>query len=331
MPADYVVEDFVCVDRSLKGVATHGAFDLGVETQVSHDLVTDSSNDVTSSSFINQFNSAEDLEKIKMPVISHDEAETNRRKAFAQEIFDGILDVRIAGIEPYLSLWDTLSVWMGVEGALYALADEPEFMLELSNRIVAGFMSGLDQLEAQGLLCEPQSWIHCTGAWTDDLPGQDYNKDKPQTKNIWMYGLAQMFSTVSPPMFKAFEIDPCMPLYERFGLVYYGCCDPLDRKMNEVRLIPNLRKVSMSPWADMRRGAEAIGRDYVLSCKPNPAMLAVDNFDEDALRSYFKETMAVCKEFGCPLELILKDISTVRYKPQNLWRWVEIAMACVNA
>ena len=32
------------------------------------------------------------------------------------------------------------------------------------------------------------------------------------------------------------------------------------------------------------------------------------------------------KRGGCHVELIMKDISTVRYQPQRLWEWAEIAM-----
>ena len=64
------------------------------------------------------------------------------------------------------------------------------------------------------------------------------------------------------------------PLFERFGLVYYGCCDPLDGKIKEVRKIPHLRKISISPWANKERGAEEISRNYVDSYKPNPAYIA---------------------------------------------------------
>jgi hypothetical protein len=28
---------------------------------------------------------------------------------------------------------------------------------------------------------------------------------------------------------------------------------------------------------------------------------------------------------GCHVELIMKDISTVGYKPENLWKWESIA------
>ena len=33
---------------------------------------------------------------------------------------------------------------------------------------------------------------------------------------------------------------------------------------------------------------------------------------------------------GCNFEFIMKDISTVNYKPQRLWEWAEIAMKVVN-
>ena len=145
-----------------------------------------------------------------------------------------------------------------------------------------------------------------------------------------MFGLAQMFSTVSPDMFEEFEIETSMPLFERFGLVYYGCCDPLDRKMKQVRRIPNLRKVSMSPWADEDRGASEIRSDYVYSRKPSPALLATPSFDEGEVRAHLQRSVDVCRTFGCPLELILKDISTVKYEPRRLWRWAEIAMDVVS-
>jgi hypothetical protein len=141
-----------------------------------------------------------------------------------------------------------------------------------------------------------------------------------------MFGLAQMFSTVSPAMFKEFEVDYTRRICERFGLVYYGCCDPLDGKMNEVRMIPKVRKISMSPWVNEERGAAEIGGDYVYSRKPNPAFLATDRFDSEKVRADLAETKETCEKHGCPLEFILKDISTVRYDPERLFEWARIAM-----
>ena len=55
--------------------------------------------------------------------------------------------------------------------------------------------------------------------------------------------------------------------------------------MAEVRMIPNVRKVSMSPWVNEERGAAEIGRDFVYSRKPSPALLATDHFNPEKVRA----------------------------------------------
>ena len=91
-------------------------------------------------------------------------------------------------------------------------------------------------------------------------------------------------------------------------------------------MIPNVRKVSMSPWVDQHRGAAAIGADFVHSRKPSPALLAGERFDPARVREDLLATRSVCRQHGCPLGYILKDISTVRYQPQRLSEWARIAM-----
>ncbi len=323
-PVDMVVEPFI---RDPKAIHNTG---LGVEVR-EETAVLDPANAVVGHRFFNQFEREEDLDKIRTPRISHDAEATARRVEEAHELFDGLLEVKPWGVDPYLSLWDPISTWMGVEKALFALIERPEFMHRLVERMTRGYLSMLDQLENQGLLCGPQPLIHCTGAYVDELPASGYNPDKPRTRDLWMFGLAQMFSTVSPAMFKEFEVDYAARICERFGLVYYGCCDPLDGKMDEVRLIPKVRKVSMSAWVNEERGAREIGGQYVYSRKPNPALLAMDTFEPEQVRNYLTTTRRVCEQFQCPLELVLKDISTVRYEPERLDRWAQIAMEVVGA
>ena len=323
-PVDMVVEPFI---RVPKAVANSG-FGVAVEQEVA---VSDPTNSVVGHAFVNQFETDADLDRIQAPVITHNPLETARRLEVAHDLFDGTLAIREAGVDPYLSVWDPISTWMGVQNVLFAMIDRPDFMREMGRRMVQGYLSMLDQLEEQGLLCSHQSLIHCTGAYTDELPAPGFDPQAPRTKDVWMFGLAQMFSTVSPAMFEEFEIDLCMPLFERFGLVYYGCCDPLDLKMKEVRKIPNARKISMSPWANEEIGAAEIGSDYVYSRKPNPALLAWPEFNPGEVRTHLQTTVDVCARHGCPLELILKDVSTVAYQPQRLWQWADIAMEIVGA
>ena len=318
-PVDMVVEPFVHVPKAICGIG----FGVTVHEDVA---ITDPTNDVMGHRYANQFETDDDLNKIHMPQVWHDTAETARRLTLAHELFDGLMEVRPRGADLNLSLWDPIATWMGVQNACLTLADRPEYMHRLVSRMTDGFMSMLDQLEQQGLLCQPQSLIHCTGAWTDELPAPGYDPQRPRTQDIWMMGLAQMFATVSPRMFREFEVDYTSRLAARFGLVYYGCCDPLDGKMNEVRLLPHVRKVSMSPWVNQERGAAEIGQQYVFSRKPSPALLAWDTFDPERVREDLLATRRACEQHGCPLEIILKDISTVRYEPQRLFKWAEVAM-----
>ena len=158
-PVDMVVEPFFNIPKAIYNTK----FSMNVEEET---VETDPTNDVVSHLYENQFQTEEDLEKIKEPRITHDARETERRMEVADELFDGLLEVRSWGADPYLSIWDPISTWMGVEGALYALIDKPDYMHRLLTRMTDGYLSMLDQLEQQGLLCQPQSLIHCTGAYT---------------------------------------------------------------------------------------------------------------------------------------------------------------------
>ncbi len=320
---DMVVEPFIRIPKAINGMT----LGLNVEEETA---VLDPNNDVISHHYENQFVTDADLDKIKEPFITHDEAETARRLEVAHELFDGILAVRAEGADPYLSLWDPISTWMGVEPAMMAMIEKPDYIHALLERMTTAYLSMLDQLESQGLLCGPQSLIHCTGAYTTELPKAGYDPNKPRTQDLWMFGLAQMLGSVSPRMFKKFEVDYASRICERFGLVYYGCCDPLHDRMKYVRMIPNVRKVSMSPWVKEDVGAAAIHGDFVYSRKPNPAHVAMDVFNPALIRETLTTTRDLCVQHGNPLELILKDISTVRYEPQRLTQWAQIAMEVVG-
>ena len=116
-----------------------------------------------------------------------------------------------------------------------------------------------------------------------------------------------------------FALKHEMRWLERWGLTYYGCCEPLDIKMDLMRRIPNLRKISMSPWVDVERAVRLVGSDYVFSRKPTPAVLAEDTWQPEQARQHLRDFLERAR--GCRVELIMKDISTVRYQPRRLWEW----------
>jgi hypothetical protein len=110
----------------------------------------------------------------------------------------------------------------------------------------------------------------------------------------------------------------------RFGLASYGCCEPLDGKMDIVRTIPNLRRVSMSPWVDVARGAQGMGNRYVFSYRPNPTLLSMDTWDVDLARRQLRDALE--KTRGCIVEVVMIAVYTCRNEPRRLWEWVDMAM-----
>ena len=91
------------------------------------------------------------------------------------------------------------------------------------------------------------------------------------------------------------------------------------------RRFPNRRKISVSPWVDMEEAASKIGKDYVVSLKPSPAVLATDSWNLEAAEKDLKEKLDIARRHGCKVEVIMKDISTVRYDPRRLWEWADMA------
>lgn len=127
-------------------------------------------------------------------------------------------------------------------------------------------------------------------------------------------------------MHDEFEIELVRPLYERFGLLYYGCCEPLQRVIPYIKKLKNVRKISVSPWADIASSVDQLGKDYVCSLKPNPSFIATGKFDLDGMKQQIQTALDCCKEMGTPLELILKDISTVNENVKVLDEWEKVAM-----
>ena len=324
MRADMVVEPVIDVPKVILGT------DFGMQ-RVERTAVGDPRNDVVGHYYIDQLKTEEDLHKIQMPDVVLDEEATAQAEERAHEILDGILGVRMQGSLPAFAAWDAIVQWHGVENVLLDLMDRPAFMHSVISRLTEVQLSMLDQLEQKGLLGFGQRTVHCTGAYTDELPAAGFDPQCPKARDLWTYGMAQIFAAVSLAMHQEFELDYAARWYSRFGLVYYGCCEPLHTKIGIIRKVPHVRKISMSPWVNVEQGAEQIGPDYVFSRKPSPALLAGDTWEPDAVERDLRDTLERCNRHGCPVEFILKDISTVRYQPQRLWEWVDVAMRVVDA
>jgi hypothetical protein len=195
-------------------------------------------------------------------------------------------------------------------------------------RMVDAWMHELDQFEAQNLLGldSNNTRIGSGGyGYTSQLPGNNFDPEYIRSNNMWGCSNAQIFSSVSPQMHWEFAIEHDLRWLKRFGLTYYGCCEPLDNKAEILSRIPNLRKVSVSPWVNIQKAVEGLGDKYVLSRKPSPAIFI--SWDAEEAKRQLTEFQDIAR--GCNTEYIMKDISTVKYQPQRLWEWAELAMRVV--
>jgi len=264
------------------------------------------------------------LEKLHTPVITYKKEESENAKACAEEYFGDILPVRLTGTLLWEALWDRIVFWRGAEVVLYDLLDRPEFLHALMQKMVSIEMETIDQYEQQNLFEAQGALCHCLETWCNDLPKPGFDPDHVRAADCWVSGAAQIFSEVSSSMHDEFEIEYMKPIYDRFGLVNYGCCEQLHHKIDIVKKIKNVRAISVSPWAKVDVAAEAMGAEYVMARKPNPAYVAFEQMDSDVVRKEVRETLAACQKNSTPVIFMLKDITTVCNQPKRLDIWHDV-------
>jgi hypothetical protein len=228
----------------------------------------------------------------------------------------------------WFSPMDQFITWRGVEQMFVDLLERPAWVHEALERIIAGYENTIEQLESLGVLAPGNdNQILGSGgyAFTDQLPQPDFDGEHVRLKDIWARAATQIFTDgVSPDMHDEFAVQYEKRLLERFGLSCYGCCEPLDRKMHVVRQIKNLRRVSMSPWVDIERAAAAVGKDYVYTHKPNPAIVSMEQWHPDLAREQLVDMFERTRENI--LEVNLQDLHTLRGEPGRLTEWTQMAL-----
>jgi len=322
LPGDMIVSDHL-----VSPLMFHST-DFGIMEDVDI-ATTDASSDVVSRHFKIQIRDWADLDKIKLPVVSHNQLATELHYQAMSETYAGILPVKKVGqTHIWYTPWDYLIRWWGIEEAMLDMLERPDLVHAGVERMVDAWLAELDQLEAQNLLA-----LDCnntrigSGGYghTRALPGMPYDPAHVRSHNMWGCSNAQIFSEVSPEMHWEFAVQHDLRWLKRWGLTYYGCCEPLSGKLEVLRRIPNLRKISVSPWCKAEPLIAQVGGDWVLSRKPSPAIFAEDAWHPERARAALVEFLEATGG-ACHVELIMKDISTVRYQPQRLWEWAQIAM-----
>ena len=130
---------------------------------------------IVSRHFNIQIRDLADLEKIRMPVVTHDRRGHRVRFRGHVRLFDGILPVRKVGqTHIWFTPWDYLIRWWGIEEAMIDLVERPDLVHAAVERMVDAWMTELDQFEALNLLsldCDNTRIGSGGYGYTCDLPG----------------------------------------------------------------------------------------------------------------------------------------------------------------
>lgn len=248
---------------------------------------------------------------------------TAEEKALLEDIFGDILPVKYVQNCLYSVPTQDLVHIMSMENMYFAIADYPELFHKMMENYTNDVLRFYRYLEDENLLettNEAESLGQGSWCFNTELP-----TTAKKTTDIWGFMDSQETVGISPAMFKEFIFPYYKKISENYGMLSYGCCEPVHAIWDEcLSTLKNLRKVSVSPWCDQQFMGERLrGGKIVYHRKPSPNYLGVDiNLDEPQLRSHIKETLLAAR--GCPLEITQRDVYTIHNNEKKAIRFIEI-------
>lgn len=267
-----------------------------------------------------------DKDRMIFPRHAIDKESTDRNHARLHDAVGDIMPV-IVDRAPAYRVWNAdistqIARLRGLEQIMWDMIDNSQWLHELLAFMRNGILATHEEAELAGdwRLCNHQNQAM---PYALELPDPSPDASPVTRKQLWCFTAAQELTLVSPDMHDEFMLQYQLPIMKKFGLVSYGCCEDLTKKIDMLRQIPNLRRIAVAPRADVRRCAEQIGVDYVLSYRPNPSEMVCCGFDPEHVRRTLREALDACK--GCHVDITLKDVETVEGHPERLREWARIA------
>ena len=269
----------------------------------------------------------EDSGKLVEPHHQINEETTARNAERLVEALGDILVVVVDRSPAYKGFAGDLSTDLahlrGLEQVMWDMVENPDWLHEVLAFMRDGVLNTHHEAEQAG------DWHLCNHSnqsvpYSLELDDPKPNGGSVTRGQLWGFMAAQEMAQVSPQMHDEFMLQYQMPIMAQFGLIAYGCCEDLTHKIEYLRNIPNLRRIAVTPSADVRRNAEQIGGDYVCSWRPNPSEMLCCGFDPNYVRQTVADAMAAFGEYGCHVDITLKDVQTIQHQPENAKEWVRI-------
>lgn len=266
----------------------------------------------------------DDFDKITSPSVYGVNKESTQKKLdFYNDLFGDILPVKLITNALYAVPTQHVVHMMGMENMLYSMYDYPELFLEMMDRIANDYIAYFKHLESENALLQTHAyeWLAQGSMAFYDEEEKDGNI---KTSDIWGFLDSQETVGISPKMFHDLVFPCYKKIAECYGRLSYGCCEPVHTFWDDIKTLPNLKKVSISPWCNEEFMAEQLrGSNIIYLRKPSPNFLGVGaELDEAAFREHIEKTVKTAR--GCNLEIAQRDVYTVNNDMNKVKRYVEI-------
>ena len=258
-----------------------------------------------------------------------DKAATMARKQRIDDIIGDILPTKLISSSLYAVPTQQVVHLMGMENMLYSIYDYPELFLQMMDRIADHYIRFFRHLESEGVLIQNRSFEWVAQGSLAFWDGPEVI-GPAKTTDLWGFMDSQETVGMSPEMFHEF-IFPCYrKIADVFGRLSYGCCEPVHTFWEDIRTLPNLKKVSISPWCDEAFMAEQLrGTNIIYHRKPSPNYLGVGTrLDEEGFREHIRKTLQTAQ--GCHVEITQRDVYTVGNDLDKVRRYVQIIRECID-
>jgi hypothetical protein len=261
-----------------------------------------------------------DLDKLRMPTYTYNRAATDDALCQASELLGDILPVSLVARPPHdPTLCTPATDLRGMTQLMMDLIESPDEVHRMMAYLRDAVLAGMDLVETTGLLTPGSAWPMLT---SDPLVSTPANA-KPPYANCWALANSQEFDQVSPAMWKEFLLDYQMPILERFGLVAYGCCENLTKKIDGVLSIPNLRVFICSAWTNLDTVIERVGRKHVIMWRQKASDVVFPH-DTETLRRQLDEGLRKLR--GHHVQVVLRELQTLAGHPDRLHVWTKLAI-----
>jgi hypothetical protein len=267
-------------------------------------------------------------EKMRRPHHVIAEEATRAKVARANAAVGDLIPVHVDRSTPYTSFLADISYslgqFLGLERLMLHLYDDPAWLRDLLAFLRDSILAVQAESEQAGDFTAA-SQVNQAEPYAVETEPPDANGGSVGRRSLWGFFAAQEYASVSPEMHEEFLFRYQLPIMEHYGLVAYGCCEDLTRKVGMLRQLRNLRRIAVSPWADVAACARQIEDRYVLSWRPNPAPMVCSGIKPAYVTRAVREGLASAA--GCHVDITLKDIQTVQRDPERLRHWARLAKA----